>query len=174
MLETIIWACFLSSFSTRKESTSQDAESTFASEGSLHKSEVANQPLTPSRSSMEMPSHPAPRTVTDEEINFVKTCLQRWRSEIEQDIQGWLFQYFPVTLCLFCLFEYVKVRYLGYMSCHCHVYCWILGIVTSLVRFVPCEIGSHTSVLQPWKDSPPGFPPQNFWEILGSLDTHDT
>uniref|UniRef100_UPI00320C01DA Ubiquitin carboxyl-terminal hydrolase 28 n=1 Tax=Homo sapiens TaxID=9606 RepID=UPI00320C01DA len=29
----------------------------------------------------------APRTVTDEEINFVKTCLQRWRSEIEQDIQ---------------------------------------------------------------------------------------
>ncbi|XP_024609997.1 ubiquitin carboxyl-terminal hydrolase 28 isoform X3 [Neophocaena asiaeorientalis asiaeorientalis] len=73
--------------STRKESTSQDAESTFASEGSLHKSEVANQPLTPSRSSMEMPSHPAPRTVTDEEINFVKTCLQRWRSEIEQDIQ---------------------------------------------------------------------------------------
>ncbi|XP_065737817.1 ubiquitin carboxyl-terminal hydrolase 28 isoform X11 [Phocoena phocoena] len=73
--------------STRKESTSQDAESTFSSEGSLHKSKVANQPLTPSRSSMEMPSHPAPRTVTDEEINFVKTCLQRWRSEIEQDIQ---------------------------------------------------------------------------------------
>lgn len=32
---------------------------------------------------------PAPRTVTDEEMNFVKTCLQRWRSEIEQDIQGW-------------------------------------------------------------------------------------
>nr|XP_033717938.1 ubiquitin carboxyl-terminal hydrolase 28 isoform X4 [Tursiops truncatus] len=73
--------------STSKESTSQDAESTFSSEGSLHKSKVANQPLTPSRSSMEMPSHPAPRTVTDEEINFVKTCLQRWRSEIEQDIQ---------------------------------------------------------------------------------------
>ncbi|XP_067607175.1 ubiquitin carboxyl-terminal hydrolase 28 isoform X6 [Pseudorca crassidens] len=73
--------------STSKESTSQDDESTFSSEGSLHKSKVANQPLTPSRSSMEMPSHPAPRTVTDEEINFVKTCLQRWRSEIEQDIQ---------------------------------------------------------------------------------------
>ncbi|XP_032496326.1 ubiquitin carboxyl-terminal hydrolase 28 isoform X4 [Phocoena sinus] len=77
----------ISKESTRKESTSQDAESTFSSEGSLHKSKVANQPLTPSRSSMEMPSHPAPRTVTDEEINFVKTCLQRWRSEIEQDIQ---------------------------------------------------------------------------------------
>uniref|UniRef100_A0A8C6C9F8 Ubiquitin carboxyl-terminal hydrolase 28 n=1 Tax=Monodon monoceros TaxID=40151 RepID=A0A8C6C9F8_MONMO len=77
----------ISKESTSKESTCQDAESTFSSEGSLHKSKVANQPLTPSRSSMEMPSHPAPRTVTEEEINFVKTCLQRWRSEIEQDIQ---------------------------------------------------------------------------------------
>ncbi|XP_057605090.1 ubiquitin carboxyl-terminal hydrolase 28 isoform X10 [Hippopotamus amphibius kiboko] len=74
--------------STSKESTSQDAESTFpSSEDSLRKTKVVNQPLKPSRSSMEMPAHPAPRTVTDEEINFVKTCLQRWRSEIEQDIQ---------------------------------------------------------------------------------------
>ncbi|XP_023986998.1 ubiquitin carboxyl-terminal hydrolase 28 isoform X6 [Physeter macrocephalus] len=77
----------ISKESTSKESTSQDAESTFSSEDSLHESKVADQPLTPSRSSMEMPSHPAPRTVTDEEINSVKTCLQRWRSEIEQDIQ---------------------------------------------------------------------------------------
>ncbi|XP_061059853.1 ubiquitin carboxyl-terminal hydrolase 28 isoform X3 [Eubalaena glacialis] len=77
----------ISKESTSKESTSQDAESTFSSEDSLHKSKMANQPLIPSRSCMEMPSHPAPRTVTDEEINFVKTCLQRWRSEIEQDIQ---------------------------------------------------------------------------------------
>ncbi|XP_057408585.1 ubiquitin carboxyl-terminal hydrolase 28 isoform X7 [Balaenoptera acutorostrata] len=77
----------ISKESTSKESTSQDAESTFSSEDSLHKSKMANQPLTPSRSFMEMPSHPAPRRVTDEEINFVKTCLQRWRSEIEQDIQ---------------------------------------------------------------------------------------
>lgn len=74
--------------STSKEGTSQDAESTFSSsEDSAHKSKPVNQPLPPSRSSMEMPAHPAPRTVTDEEINFVKTCLQRWRSEIEQDIQ---------------------------------------------------------------------------------------
>ncbi|XP_058401176.1 ubiquitin carboxyl-terminal hydrolase 28 isoform X4 [Diceros bicornis minor] len=74
--------------STSKESSSQDAESTFSPcEDCLHKSESMNTPLTSSRSSMEMPAHPAPRTVTDEEINFVKTCLQRWRSEIEQDIQ---------------------------------------------------------------------------------------
>ncbi|XP_047372819.1 ubiquitin carboxyl-terminal hydrolase 28 isoform X3 [Sciurus carolinensis] len=77
---------------TSKESTSpecsQDVESTFSSpEESLHKSEVASSPLTSPRSSLGMPAHPAPRTVTDEEKNFVKTCLQRWRSEIEQDIQ---------------------------------------------------------------------------------------
>uniref|UniRef100_A0A8I5N0Y2 Ubiquitin carboxyl-terminal hydrolase 28 n=1 Tax=Papio anubis TaxID=9555 RepID=A0A8I5N0Y2_PAPAN len=70
--------------STSTESSSLDVESSFSSpEDSLHKSK----PLTSSRSSMEMPAQPAPRTVTDEEINFVKTCLQRWRSEIEQDIQ---------------------------------------------------------------------------------------
>uniref|UniRef100_A0A8C6FV09 Ubiquitin carboxyl-terminal hydrolase 28 n=1 Tax=Moschus moschiferus TaxID=68415 RepID=A0A8C6FV09_MOSMO len=74
--------------STSKESTSQEAEVTFSSsEDSVHKSEMAEQPLKPPRSSVEMPAHPAPRTVTDEEINFVKTCLQRWRNEIEQDIQ---------------------------------------------------------------------------------------
>ncbi|XP_006890854.1 PREDICTED: ubiquitin carboxyl-terminal hydrolase 28 [Elephantulus edwardii] len=68
------------------ESSSLDVESTFTSpEDSLHNSEIS--PLMSSRSSIEMPAHPAPHKVTDEEINFVKTCLQRWRSEIEQDIQ---------------------------------------------------------------------------------------
>uniref|UniRef100_A0A8C0JR74 ubiquitinyl hydrolase 1 n=1 Tax=Canis lupus dingo TaxID=286419 RepID=A0A8C0JR74_CANLU len=73
--------------STSKESSSQDVEGTFSSEDSLPESIAMNKPLTSSRSTMEMPAQPAPRTVTDEEINFVKTCLQRWRSEIEQDIQ---------------------------------------------------------------------------------------
>ncbi|KAF3823591.1 hypothetical protein GH733_007059 [Mirounga leonina] len=72
---------------TSKESSSQDVEGTFSSEDPLPKSKAMNKPLASSRSSMEMPAQPAPRTVTDEEINFVKTCLQRWRSEIEQDIQ---------------------------------------------------------------------------------------
>lgn len=79
-----------SSFSTSKESSSQDVESTFP-EDCLHKSKTVNTPLPSSRSCVEMPAHPAPRAVTEEEIHFVKTCLQRWRSEIEQDIQGWLF-----------------------------------------------------------------------------------
>ncbi|XP_059037086.1 ubiquitin carboxyl-terminal hydrolase 28 isoform X1 [Mustela lutreola] len=74
--------------SSNKESSSSDVEGTFSSpEDSLPKSKAMNKPLVSSRSSMEMPAQPAPRTVTDEEINFVKTCLQRWRSEIEQDIQ---------------------------------------------------------------------------------------
>ncbi|XP_016004471.2 ubiquitin carboxyl-terminal hydrolase 28 isoform X6 [Rousettus aegyptiacus] len=74
--------------SASKESSSQDVESTFSSsEDSLHISKTMNKPLTSFRSPMEMPAHPAPRTVTDEEITFVKTCLQRWRSETEQDMQ---------------------------------------------------------------------------------------
>ncbi|XP_032213556.1 ubiquitin carboxyl-terminal hydrolase 28 isoform X6 [Mustela erminea] len=74
--------------SSSKESSSPAVEGTFSSpEDSLPKSKAMNKPLVSSRSSMEMPAQPAPRTVTDEEINFVKTCLQRWRSEIEQDIQ---------------------------------------------------------------------------------------
>ncbi|XP_055963567.1 ubiquitin carboxyl-terminal hydrolase 28 isoform X4 [Sorex fumeus] len=73
--------------STSKEASSQDGEGTFSSEDSLLKLKTMSKTLPPSRTSLEMPAHPAPRTVTDEEINFVKTCLQRWRSEIEQDIQ---------------------------------------------------------------------------------------
>ncbi|XP_074072808.1 ubiquitin carboxyl-terminal hydrolase 28 isoform X7 [Macrotis lagotis] len=52
----------------------------------LH-TDLINKPFTSSRTSVKMPEHPAPRTITEEEMNFVKTCLQRWRSEIEQDIQ---------------------------------------------------------------------------------------
>ncbi|XP_037361200.1 ubiquitin carboxyl-terminal hydrolase 28 isoform X6 [Talpa occidentalis] len=74
--------------SASKENSSQDVESNFpSSEDALHKSKTMNKPLPSSQSSSEMPTQPAPRTVTDEEMNFVKTCLQRWRSEIEQDIQ---------------------------------------------------------------------------------------
>ncbi|KAM7086882.1 ubiquitin carboxyl-terminal hydrolase 28 isoform 3-T3 [Molossus nigricans] len=68
------------------ESSPQDVESTFP-EDCLHESKSEGSPLPSSRSPVEVPAHPAPRTVSDEEISFVKTCLQRWRSEIEQDIQ---------------------------------------------------------------------------------------
>lgn len=74
--------------SSSQESCSQGAEGTFSSpEDALPKSDVMNELFTSPHSSVGMPAPPAPRTVTDEEMNFVKTCLQRWRSEIEQDIQ---------------------------------------------------------------------------------------
>ncbi|XP_028617936.1 ubiquitin carboxyl-terminal hydrolase 28 isoform X2 [Grammomys surdaster] len=74
--------------SSSPESYSRDTESTFSSlDDALPNSEVMNGPFTSPHSSLEMPAPPAPRTVTNEEMNFVKTCLQRWRSEIEQDIQ---------------------------------------------------------------------------------------
>lgn len=75
--------------SSSPKSCSQNAEGSFSSpEDTLPNSEVMNGPFTSPHSSLEMPAPPpAPRTVTDEEMNFVKTCLQRWRSEIEQDIQ---------------------------------------------------------------------------------------
>ncbi|CAO2635165.1 Ubiquitin carboxyl-terminal hydrolase 28 [Lemmus lemmus] len=80
----------LTSKSSSPESCSQDVEGTFSSpENTLPRSDVMNGPFTSPHSSLGMPAPPAPRTVTDEEMNFVKTCLQRWRSEIEQDIQGW-------------------------------------------------------------------------------------
>ncbi|XP_028720697.1 ubiquitin carboxyl-terminal hydrolase 28 isoform X7 [Peromyscus leucopus] len=74
--------------SSSQESCSQGAEGTFSSpEDALPKSDVMNGLFASPHSSVGMPAPPAPRTVTDEEMNFVKTCLQRWRSEIEQDVQ---------------------------------------------------------------------------------------
>lgn len=90
MFEKLSYEHDVFSFSTSKESSSQDIESTFSEDG-LHKSTTMTTPLASSRSPVSIPACPAPRADTEEEINFVKTCLQRWRSEIEQDIQGWLF-----------------------------------------------------------------------------------
>jgi len=46
-------------------------------------------PLQPSGSPAEMSERPAPHVVSEEELHLVRTCLQRWRNEIEQDVQGW-------------------------------------------------------------------------------------
>uniref|UniRef100_A0A8C4EXE0 ubiquitinyl hydrolase 1 n=1 Tax=Dicentrarchus labrax TaxID=13489 RepID=A0A8C4EXE0_DICLA len=43
--------------------------------------------LLPScRLPIDCPPHPAPHSITEEELHFVKTCLQRWRTEVENDI----------------------------------------------------------------------------------------
>nr|XP_043898471.1 ubiquitin carboxyl-terminal hydrolase 28 isoform X3 [Solea senegalensis] len=43
-------------------------------------------PFTQCRHPVDCSPHPAPHSVTDEELHFVKTCLQRWRTEVESDI----------------------------------------------------------------------------------------
>ncbi|NXU42253.1 UBP28 hydrolase, partial [Drymodes brunneopygia] len=43
--------------------------------------------LQPPASPAELSEGPAPHVVSEEELTLVQTCLQRWRNEIEQDIQ---------------------------------------------------------------------------------------
>ncbi|XP_071183671.1 ubiquitin carboxyl-terminal hydrolase 28-like isoform X2 [Salvelinus alpinus] len=43
-------------------------------------------PFTQCRPPMDAPPHPAPHSVTEEELRFVKTCLQRWRTEMENNM----------------------------------------------------------------------------------------
>lgn len=50
--------------------------------------------LQPAVSPAELSERPAPHVVSEEELNLVQTCLQRWRNEIEQDVQGW-----PQCIC---------------------------------------------------------------------------
>ncbi|NWR85130.1 UBP28 hydrolase, partial [Furnarius figulus] len=43
--------------------------------------------LQPSVPPAELSERPAPHVVSEEELTLVQTCLQRWRNEIEQDVQ---------------------------------------------------------------------------------------
>ncbi|NXD27155.1 UBP28 hydrolase, partial [Spelaeornis formosus] len=43
--------------------------------------------LQPPVSPAELSERPAPHVVSEAELNLVRTCLQRWRNEIEQDVQ---------------------------------------------------------------------------------------
>ncbi|XP_064490820.1 ubiquitin carboxyl-terminal hydrolase 28 isoform X7 [Pseudopipra pipra] len=47
----------------------------------------SNMELQPSVPPAELSEHPAPHVVSEEELNLVRTCLQRWRNEIKQDMQ---------------------------------------------------------------------------------------
>ncbi|XP_009865903.1 PREDICTED: ubiquitin carboxyl-terminal hydrolase 28, partial [Apaloderma vittatum] len=44
-------------------------------------------PLQPAGEPAEPPECPAPHGVSEEELNLVQACLQRWRDEIEQDVR---------------------------------------------------------------------------------------
>uniref|UniRef100_A0AAY5F6C6 Ubiquitin carboxyl-terminal hydrolase n=1 Tax=Electrophorus electricus TaxID=8005 RepID=A0AAY5F6C6_ELEEL len=47
-----------------------------------------HKPFTQCRPPMEGSLHPAPHNVTEEELSFVRGCLQRWRVEVENSING--------------------------------------------------------------------------------------
>ncbi|XP_067421747.1 ubiquitin carboxyl-terminal hydrolase 28 isoform X3 [Emydura macquarii macquarii] len=70
---------------TESTENTEGATSTLANPPPQQK--LMSKPPQPSHSPAEMPECPAPYVVTEEEMSLVRTCLQRWRSEIEQDIQ---------------------------------------------------------------------------------------
>lgn len=61
-------------------------------------------PFTQCRQPIDCPPHPAPHSITEEELHFAKTCLQRWRTEVENDINGILM----IILFLYPHWYYLK------------------------------------------------------------------
>lgn len=61
-------------------------------------------PFTQCRQPIDCPPHPAPHSITEEELHFAKTCLQRWRTEVENDINGMLM----IILFLYPHWYYLK------------------------------------------------------------------
>uniref|UniRef100_A0A673K342 Ubiquitin carboxyl-terminal hydrolase n=1 Tax=Sinocyclocheilus rhinocerous TaxID=307959 RepID=A0A673K342_9TELE len=45
-----------------------------------------HKPFTQCRPPMEVPLQPAPHSVNEEELYFVRSCLQRWRAEVENTV----------------------------------------------------------------------------------------
>ncbi|NXT56541.1 UBP28 hydrolase, partial [Pluvianellus socialis] len=68
----------------RKDSRMEDAAFFSANPSPQQNSSAL---LQPSGLPAEMPERPAPHVVSEEELSLVRTCLQRWRNEIEQDVQ---------------------------------------------------------------------------------------
>ncbi|NXU95944.1 UBP28 hydrolase, partial [Cettia cetti] len=65
--------------------TRTEDEAFFVANSSLQQN--SSMELQPALSPAELSEHPAPHMVSEEELNLVQTCLQRWRNEIEQDVQ---------------------------------------------------------------------------------------
>ncbi|KFQ89615.1 Ubiquitin carboxyl-terminal hydrolase 28, partial [Phoenicopterus ruber ruber] len=68
----------------RKDTRAEDAAFFLANSSPQQK---LSTPLQPPGSPAETSEGPAPHVVSEEELNLVRTCLQRWRNEIEQDVQ---------------------------------------------------------------------------------------
>ncbi|XP_052463759.1 ubiquitin carboxyl-terminal hydrolase 25 isoform X6 [Carassius gibelio] len=50
-----------------------------------HQRVLIHKPFTQSRVPPDLPMHPAPRHITEEELRVLEGCLHRWRSEVEND-----------------------------------------------------------------------------------------
>ena len=59
-----------------------------ASMGAISSRLVIHKPFTQSRIPPDLPMHPAPRHITEEELSVLESCLHRWRTEIENDTRG--------------------------------------------------------------------------------------
>lgn len=47
-----------------------------------------HKPFTQCKPPADWPQHPAPGSVSEEELHFVRSCLQRWRTEAENNMNG--------------------------------------------------------------------------------------
>ncbi|XP_066059744.1 ubiquitin carboxyl-terminal hydrolase 28 isoform X2 [Chamaea fasciata] len=74
----------LESIQERTDTRTED-EAFFVANPSLQQNSSVE--LEPAVSPAELSERPAPHVVSEEELNLVQTCLQRWRNEIEQDVQ---------------------------------------------------------------------------------------
>ncbi|KAM9320498.1 ubiquitin carboxyl-terminal hydrolase 25 [Gastrophryne carolinensis] len=73
-------------------STTQPMQSTVEHQGTSSSADlqsnqrsVIHKPFTQSRIPPDLPMHPAPRHITDEELSVLEGCLHRWRTEVETD-----------------------------------------------------------------------------------------
>ncbi|KAM8770170.1 LOW QUALITY PROTEIN: ubiquitin carboxyl-terminal hydrolase 25 [Rhynchonycteris naso] len=64
---------------------SSELPSTAPAPAALPARAVIHKPFTQSRVPPDLPMHPAPRHITEEELSVLESCLHRWRTEIEND-----------------------------------------------------------------------------------------
>lgn len=81
-----------------------------------------HKPFTQSRVPPDLPMHPAPRHITEEELRVLEGCLHRWRSEVENDTRGThkhittvvIIMYIPISFGFACsLFAILCIRSAG-------------------------------------------------------------
>ncbi|KAL7983538.1 hypothetical protein Chor_000414 [Crotalus horridus] len=63
----------------------QQGPSTETQSASPAQRSVIHKPFTQSRIPPDLPMHPAPRHITEEELSVLEGCLHRWRKEVEND-----------------------------------------------------------------------------------------